>query len=186
MRLLLLTLCGIFAFGQQDPATPRFLTPEQEGFQLQMREADAQRERLKVVAKAAFDSEMEREKSEDCPYAPTSEYNSCFSKEVGITDQNLKTYEGAFRDFLGLKYPELASQPKFGPSGPILTSAQMVAEFDQVEQIWHSYLDTASTAAFHQFGGGSGGPGFAMETHLRLVRGHLRELDSIYGLWLRK
>ncbi len=188
MRIPILILCGIFSFpllglGQQNPARPKkVLTPEQQALQQQMREIDAERQRFRAEAKQAFDAEIAREKSGDCPDAKsTYEFNMCYSKEVGITDQNLKTYERAIRDLLGLKEPSLTSQsPMPKPAGPESTPEQDVAEFDHLEQLWHFYLDTASTAAYHQFSGGTGGPSFEMGTHLQLVRSHMRELDTVY------
>ncbi len=188
----LVLCCGLSLsppdFGQQTPSRPKkVLTPEQQGLQQQRREVDAKRESLRAVAQQAFDAEMARQKAGDCPAANnTYEFNVCYGKAVGITDQNLKTFEGAIRDLLGLKYPDLTGQPPGpGPAGPALTPEQSVAEFDHVEQLWHSYLDAATTAAFHQFGGGTGGPSFEMETHLRLVRGHMTQLNNLYGMLLR-
>lgn len=160
MRIPILILCGIFGCALLVAGQPA-------GQQQRAREATAQRLLLRGAAKDAFDTEMVREKAAKCPDASTFEFNQCYSKEVGLTDLNLRIYEGALRDLMGLG------------SGPD------VAEFNKVEQNWHSYLDAASTAAFHQFGGGTGGPGFEMETHVRLVRGHLRELDTLYGMLLR-
>ena len=155
--------------------------------QQQMREVAAKRDRLRAQAKQAFDAELAREKAGDCPHASnTGEFNVCYGQEAGITDQNLKTYEGAIRDLLGLHSPNLTDQPPMpGPAGPQLTPEQDAAEFDHVEQLWHAYLDAAATAAFDQFGGGTGGPSFQMETHLRLVCSHLSELDNLYGMVLR-
>ncbi len=181
MRVLLITLCGVFAFGQQNPVTPKkVLTPGQQAFQQQVRQVDAERQSLRAAAKAAFDSEMAREKTEDCPPGSTADYNQCYSRVVDVTDQNLKNYEGAVRSLLGLRYPELVSNLSAVPA-----TEKNVAAFDNFEQIWHSYLDAVSTAAFRQFDGGTGGPGFGMETHVRIVRSHLRELDTLYGLVLR-
>jgi hypothetical protein len=194
MRMSILILCSMLglplvSLGQQSPTRPKkVLAPEQQACQQQGREIYAELQRLRARAKQAFDAEMEREKSGDCPDAKNNyEFKMCYAKEVGITDGNLRTYEGAIRDLLGLKNPNLTGQqPVAGPAGPVLTPEEDVSEFDHLEQLWHTYLDTASTAAFHQFGGGTGGPAFEMETHLRLVRSHMRELDSVYDGLLRR
>jgi hypothetical protein len=180
MRLLLVTLYGIFALSQQDPAPPKSFTPEQLALQQKTREVDAERQRLRAAAKSALDAEMAREQSAGCAYASTADYNQCYSKVVEISDQNFKIYEDALRGILGLRYPEPPGQAVLTPS-----ASGDAMEFDKVEQLWHSYLDAASLAAFHQFDGGTGGPSFDMETHVRLVRSHLRELDTLYGLTLR-
>ncbi|MGD0667604.1 MAG: lysozyme inhibitor LprI family protein [Bryobacteraceae bacterium] len=174
-------------FGQQAPSRPKkVLTPEQEALQQQMKQVGAERESLRAKAKEAFEQEMAREKAGDCPDAHnTYQFNMCYQKALGATDQNLKTYEGAIRDLLSLQYPNLTGQPPMpGVAGPVLTPEQLAADFDRVEEAWHTYLDAACTAAFRQFGGGTGGPSADMECQLRLMRGHMRELDTIYYMRL--
>jgi hypothetical protein len=112
MRLAGMTVCALLAlsapaFGQQDPSHPKkIMTPEQQQFQQQMREVDAQRQNLRAQAKQAFDAEMAREKSGDCPNATsTYEFNICYGKAVTVTDQNLTTYEKNIRDLLGCITP---------------------------------------------------------------------------------
>lgn len=190
-RLALASCCALVShvgFSQQTPSRPKkVLTPEQQAVQQEMRDVDMRRNNLRGRAKQAFDGEMARQKAGDCPDANnTYQFNVCFGQATIITDQNLKTYEGAIRDLLGLHDPSLATRPPMpGPGGPALTSEQAVAEFDHVEELWHSYSEAATTAAFHQFGGGTGGPSFQMEMHLRLVRSHMTELNEIYGMLLR-
>ena len=65
--------------------------------------------------------------------------------------------------------------------GVTLLPKQHVAEFRKAEQSWRQYRDTACTAAFHQFDGGTGGPSFELECELKLDRSHMHELDMIYG-----
>ena len=108
----------------------------------------------------------------------------CYEKALAATDQHLKTYEEMIRDLLGRRGSDASGQPAPpGPGGP-LTSAQLVAEFDHLEQVWRPYLDAACTAAFHQFGGGTGAPTASMECSLRLLRGHMRDLDNVYYMLL--
>jgi len=193
MRISILIISALLSLflpvlGQQDPARPKkVINPEQQALQQQMRETDAERQRFRSYAKQAFDSEMAREKVGDCPDAKTTyEFNVCYGKEVAATDQNIENYEDGIRHLLGMRDSSPSGQPlPPGPAGPQLSAEQQLAEFERVEQLWHSYLDAASTAAFHQFGGGTGGPSFEMETHLRVVRSHMRELDSVYGSLLR-
>jgi uncharacterized protein YecT (DUF1311 family) len=66
----------------------------------------------------------------------------------------------------------------------MLTPEQRMAEFDKTERLWKSYRDAQCMAAFHQFGRGTGGPSAEMECEQRLIRGHMRDLDTVYGLVL--
>lgn len=178
---------SVLAAAQQTAAQPtRIATPEQQGLQEQARVFAAKRRQLRAQAKETFDAEIAREKAEDCPEAQnTREFNTCFGKAVAIADQHLKTYEEALQALLALHYPVQSSTPVPGVAGAASTPEQDAAEFSHLEQLWHSYLDAASAAAFHQFDGGTGGPSFELETHLRLVRNHMRELDMLYGMVLR-
>jgi len=66
-----------------------------------------------------------------------------------------------------------------------VTPEKPVAEFDHLEQLWQSYSDVTSKAAFHEFNGGTGGLGFETQCHLLLVRSHMLELNTVYGMLLR-
>ena len=177
---------SVSAFSEQQAKTQsRVPTPEQKSYAQQSREVDAKRQALRAKAKQAYDSEMARQKAGDCREANnTREFNTCYDQALGSTEGNLKVFEGAIRDLLGLHYPGETERTQ-GPAGPELTPEQEVAEFDHIEQLWRSYLQSATTAAFHQFGGGTGGPSFEMEMHLRLVRSHMAELNDIYYMALR-
>ena len=178
---------GQAAFGQAAQSRPaKVLTPEQRALQERTRELDAQRKSLVEQAKQVFAAEMEREKAGDCPDARTTvDFNICYGKAADVTDENLKAYEAAIRGVLGLKYPDSPDGKTTGIAGPELSPEQSAAEFDQVEKMWHEYLEAGSAVAFHQFDGGTGGPSFGVETRVRLTRDHLRELHDIYGeLWL--
>jgi len=194
-RLLAITLCGGFvllplAFSQQgsdgqSPAKPKkVLTPEQKVYQQQWKEYMVKHQSLQAQAKEVFDAEMAREKAGDCPEAKTTyDFNICYGKQAAITEENLKSFEGIIRELMAPQ-PQMPGQPvneMHGPAGPSPTPEQVTEEFDRVEQDWRQYRETARTAAFHQFDGGTGGPSFQMECELRLTRGHMRELDMIYG-----
>ena len=126
----------------------------------------------------------------DCLNAGSQhDFNICFGKETAVTSQNVKVYEASVRSLLALKYPEFPGQPATntpGPAGPSLPAEQQATEFDKLTADWQAYLNTACGAAFHQFGGGTGGPSFEMECRLHLMRDHMRELDFIYDLRLHK
>lgn len=198
-RLFAVTLCGGLFFlplffgqqstGQQSPARPaKILTPDKKALQQQDMEYREKRKSLQVQAKQIFDAEMAREKAGDCPDAQTtSDFNICFGNLVTSADQNLKSFEGIIRE-LNAPPPRMPGQPEAdtpGIAGISLTPEHLLAEFDRVEQSWRQYRETACTAAFHQFDGGTGGPSFELQCELTLARHHMRELEMIYGQDLR-
>jgi len=173
-------------FGQQASSGPKtVVTPEQAALPHQVKQAGAERGDLRNEAQQAFEAEMAREKAGDCPDAhSTYAFILCYEKALAATDQHLKTYQETIRDMLSRRGSDLTGQPAPpGPNGP-LTSAQLVAEFDHLEQVWRPYLEAACTAAFHQFAGGTGAPTASMECSLRLMRSHMRDLDGIYDMLL--
>jgi hypothetical protein len=189
LRVPVLILCGVLSLSslgvsRQMPAgREKVLTPEQQALQQKARVVASERDTLRAQAKQAFDAEMARQKAGDCPDAGTTyDANVCYGKAVGVTDQNLRTYEAAIRNLLGLK--STGQTPVAGPAGPQSTP-QEIADFDRMEALWHSYLDAAKGAAFHQFAGGTGGPSFAMVSYLQLVRSHMAELNGLYDMLLR-
>lgn len=193
-RLFAVALCGGFIFlqlciAQQSPARPAMvLTPEQKALQQQSKEYAAKRVKLQAQAKQVFDEEMAREKAGDCPDAQTTyDFNICFGKQAAITDQNLKSFEGIIRELNAPppQMPGAADTDTPGVAGISLTPEHLLAEFDRVEQSWRQYREMACTAAFHQFGGGTGGPSFGLQCELTLARSHMRELWMIYGMDLR-
>jgi uncharacterized protein YecT (DUF1311 family) len=191
MYLFGILILSLFSFGQQGapqpaPATPRkVLTPEQKAHPQQAMESMEKHQHQQAQAKQIFDAEMAREKAVDCPDANTAyDFNICYGKQGTTTEQNLSSFEGIIRELLA-PAPEMPAaetgEPVTGVAGPILVPHQLAAEFDHVEQSWRQYRDTACTAAFHQFGGGTGGPSFELQCELKLARDHMRELDMIYG-----
>ncbi len=184
------TLCAGFALpllilGQEDPAIPKKgPTPEQEVY----RQYLVQHRGLQTQAKQVFDTEMAREKAGDCPDAQSDyDFNLCYGKQLTITDQNLKSYEGFIRGLIAAP-PQVSGQPAVetnlpanGIAGPVLSSPEFEREFERVEQSWEQYREVACSAAFHQFGGGTGGPSFQLECKVKLTRDHMRELNMIYG-----
>lgn len=193
-RLFAVALCGGFIFlqpciAQQSlPRPAKVLTPEHKVFQQQSKEYAAKRVKLQTQAKQIFDAEMAREKAGDCPEAQTTyDFNICFGKQAATTDQNLKSFEGIIRE-LNAPPPQMPGTPDAdmpGIAGISLTPEHLLAEFDRVEQNWRQYRETACTAAFHQFEGGTGGPSFELQCELTLARSHMRELEMIYGMDLR-
>jgi uncharacterized protein YecT (DUF1311 family) len=170
---------------QTGSAKPKkVLTPEQKVYQQQWREYMAKRQSLQAQAKQIFDTEMAREQTGDCPDAQnTYDFNICYGNQVTITDQNLKSYEGTIQDLMSPmpKMPGKSADNIPGPAGPSFTPEQVLEEFNHVEEAWRQYREKACTAAYHQFGGGTGGPSFEGQCELKLARDHMRELDLVYG-----
>jgi hypothetical protein len=191
MRISVLLACmlvfSVCSGAQQTEGRPaKILTPEQQAYQRQVQALEAKRDQLRRQAKEAFAAEMAREKAGDCPEAQnTRDFNTCFGDAASIADQHLKAYEEALKAIVALRYDTSSPTPPLDMAGPAQTPEQDAAEFVNLEKLWRGYLDAASTAAFHQFDGGTGGPSFELETHLRLVRDHMRELDMLYGMMLR-
>jgi uncharacterized protein YecT (DUF1311 family) len=188
-------LCGSivflpFLFSQQtstpqSSATPKEIhAPEQKEYQQQRAEYMVKRQRLQAQGKQILAAEMAREKAGDCTEANTTyDFNVCYGKQMAITEQNLKDYEGIIRELIAPS-PQPLVEPDTdttGVAGTRLTPKHLIEEFERVEQSWRQYRETACSAAFHQFGGGTGGPSFEMECELRLARDHVRELEMIYG-----
>jgi uncharacterized protein YecT (DUF1311 family) len=171
------------------PAPKKVLTPQQQEYQREEKQYWANRQSLQVQAKQIFDAEVAREKAGDCRGAGTTyESNVCFGKQLTTTDQNFKNFDDIIRRLQAdpPQMPDVSEGPTTGPGGPILSQEQLVAEFDQVEQAWGKYRESACQAAFRQFAGGTGGPSFEMQCQLKLARNHMRELDMIYGVGLHR
>ncbi|MGD0628645.1 MAG: lysozyme inhibitor LprI family protein, partial [Terracidiphilus sp.] len=98
-------------------------------------------------------------------------------------DERLKSFEQVIRDLQApsRRMAGAPEPPANGLSSPVLTPEQLSTEFNSVEQLWRQYRTAACSAAFHQFGGGTGGPSFEAQCELKLTRDHMRELDMIYG-----
>lgn len=189
-RSLAGTLCASVAllaifFDQPSTAQSRnAATPEQNSARQNGVDKMATRQKLQAQAKRIIDAEMAREKAGDCPDAKTDyDFNICFGREKELTEQDLKSYEGIIRQLTAPSQPEGETPETDAPgiAGPALTPKQLLQEFDRVEQSWQKYRETACTAAFHQFDGGTGGPSFELQCEMKLIRDHMRELKMIYG-----
>ena len=173
-------LCIGLVLGQQGPAYPKkVLAPQQETYQ----QWETKYRSLQAQGKQVFDAEMAREKAGDCSDAQTtSDINTCFGKQLTITGQNLKSYEGIIQELLvPSPQPGIEKNGPKGRAGSNLMPAQQAAEFERVEQNWRQYSKTACAAAYHQFDGGSGAQSFGMQCELQLTRDYMRELHMIYG-----
>jgi uncharacterized protein YecT (DUF1311 family) len=180
-NLALFCVCSaVIALSTTKPALiaqQKELTPQQKAY----RDYEARRSILQAQGKQILDAEAAREKAGDCPDAQTDEdFNSCFGKQVTIADQHLASFESVIRG-LQAPTPGDSENGSTGIAGPVLTPAQFLTEFDQLEESWRRYRGQACTAAFHQFEGGTGGPSFEMQCKLQLTRDHIRELNMIYG-----
>jgi uncharacterized protein YecT (DUF1311 family) len=169
-------------YAQQNP-TPhqKVLTPEQKVCQQEHQSWLAHHQQLQSQAKGIFDQEIAQERAGDCTGASSNnQYIAGFGKLADAAEESLKSYETTIHELL-IRAPQMAGAPTAGPAGPALTSPQLIAEFDSVENTWRQYREIACSAAFHQLDGGTGGPSFRAECELRLTRNHMRELDLIYA-----
>lgn len=125
---------------------------------------------------------MTREKAPECPDAhSTRDWEICLNQESSGTEANYQKYVTAIRATLNLKDPAFAGlQPMPGE----LTTDQLVAEFDKTANLWESCRDAECAAAFHQFGGGTGGPPAEGECRQRMMRDRMRDLDRVYNVML--
>jgi uncharacterized protein YecT (DUF1311 family) len=139
---------------------------------------------LQAEGKQILATETAREAAGECKAAQsTADFNDCFGNELAITTQNLHRFQAVIRTLLAQDKPA-GPEPQHdtvGIAGPALTSQHILEEFNRVEIAWQQYNTSACTAAFHQFGGGTGGPSFELQCELKLARDHMRELDTIYG-----
>ncbi|KAA6458296.1 DUF1311 domain-containing protein [Acidobacteria bacterium AB60] len=171
---------------QQNSSPHKVLTPEQKAYQQRYQTWFARHQQLQSQAKDIFDRETVHEKAGDCTSASTTlDFNQCFGKLSDNAEESLKEFESVIHELLvPPPQPPGVSPPTHGPAGPSLSSTQLIAEFDNVENSWRQYRETACTAAYHQFDGGTGGRSFQAQCDLTLIRNHLRELDIIYGIAL--
>ena len=195
LRNFALTICLVSCFlplshAQQTADQPdlteqkKILTPEQKVYQQQSREWMERRRQLQAQAKEIFDAEMGADKAGDCPGANTTyDANVCLGNVLIAAGQRLESFERVIHD-LQAPGPRMAGAPEApadGIAGHVLTPDQLTQEFDSLEELWRRYHTAARTAAFHRFNGGTGAPSFEAECEVKLTRGHMRELDMIYG-----
>lgn len=174
-----LVVASSLAGQQAAPLPQKALTPEQKDRQQQWSAWSQKRQQLQAQGRQVFAEETAREKAGDCQNAETTyDFNVCFGRQLQLAEASLKSYQDIIRQ---LMTPPPGETPAPLQSASAPTPGPLQAEFDRVEQTWQPYRQTACTAAFHQFSGGSGGPSFEEECELKLTRDHLRELDMIYG-----
>jgi len=146
-----------------------------------------QREKFQEAAAKALETENTRRQAEPCKDAmSTYEINHCLWRELSITQRNRSEFAAALRSLLRLRDPADSKAPKFGPSGPVLTSDELAEEFDRMETQWEGSQKLQCEAALHQYGGGTAAPAAQMGCELRLTREHLDDLDVIYNMLLHK
>jgi hypothetical protein len=137
-----------------------------------------QREHLQKQAKQAFDAEMARDKTGDCPGEYTTRGSDiCLEKASKVTDANYATFTGAIREILALVDPD---SPESGPTGMPPMADESVQEFDALQSTWEQYRKIATDAAYDEYKGGTYAPVFDEEVDQKLIRAHMRELDYIY------
>jgi uncharacterized protein YecT (DUF1311 family) len=141
------------------------------------------RTQLQAEARAAFDTEMAREKAGDCRSAgSTYDINQCLSKETAGTKANYDAFVSKLRTLVGLGRID-TPQPS-GPTGRPLTRTELLNEFDAAAAAWDQYRESQCQAAFDQYKGGTIAPSQAGSCELLLRRSRMRDLHGIYGFLL--
>lgn len=114
-------------------------------------------------------AERARAKQALCPKAMTTlDVNECYSAEVAKTDAN---YTNLVRT-LGIL---LRSGEETGNAAPARIP------FDDAEDAWHGYRQSACHAAGTQYEGGTIRPSIEMSCSLTLTRHHMDELWELYS-----
>jgi uncharacterized protein YecT (DUF1311 family) len=187
MRSAILGLAAcipIFASAQTTLPRRKVLTPEEFAYQQALKAHEAEIERLRAPANAAFAVEMAREKAPECPDATnTYDDNVCIAHENDLTDANYRAFTSALRAILALPSPDQpgVAVPAIGPSGPEATPATNTAAFDTAESAWHAYAKAECKAVDTFWRGGTIVNAIFMECNLRQSRNRLRELDTAYS-----
>ncbi|HZU23588.1 MAG TPA: lysozyme inhibitor LprI family protein [Terriglobales bacterium] len=188
VAFLLLCFVAIARIAAQNPPRAgKVLTPEQQQHRQQFKQYLGERRRLQAQAQQAYDTEIGRadRNGGECDDAQgTREQEECLSKQSETTQADFQNFSSAIRALLALSPSGDDEAPSVGPSGPALTAAQSVAEFDKVEQLWKQYSGELCSAAFHQGGGGTISPVLELECRQDSMRNHMRDLHRAYGLLL--
>jgi uncharacterized protein YecT (DUF1311 family) len=156
----------------KSPVNNGALSKEQQDF-------FAKLDMFKKQGRMAFENEMAREKTGDCPKSvSTYDMSMCLNQELEKTTANYQSYVGALRSVQGLKTPGETFEK--GPSGKPLSEEERVTEFDGVEATWQAYQKAQCTAAYDAYKGGTIAPIMELTCHVRLIRDHMHELEDIY------
>jgi uncharacterized protein YecT (DUF1311 family) len=194
--LLCLALIAALALSQSIPAqtatqpappAPRpkkVLTPGQVAYQAALKTYQAQADKLRAAAVAAFNAELAREKAPTCPNAvSTVDINECLAHENDLTDANLKAFTTNLRAMLALPAPKFPGEtPYIGPSGPEATPATNTAAFDKAQAAWATYAEAECSAVDTYWRSGTIVNAMVGECGLRMARARMHELDSIYNV----
>ena len=160
LAVVLVLGVGVFAWAQQ--SNPKW------------KEFGAKQDALRAQGAAALATEYAREKAGDCPDAvSTLEVRLCMSREVGITEKNYEAYAGAISGTLHLREPGDEKEPVKTPD--------VGQEFDRAEAAWRNYRDAQCRAAGDQYFGGSIAPSIFLYCEQDTTRGHLHEVEKVYG-----
>jgi uncharacterized protein YecT (DUF1311 family) len=164
----------------------KVLTPDQIAYQAALKTYQAQADKLRAAAVAAYNAELPREKSPTCPnVVSTHAINECLAHENDITNANLKAFTTTLRAMLALPAPKFPGEtPYIGPSGPAATPATNTAAFDAAELAWQTYATAECNAVDTEWRGGTIVYSKVGYCNLRLARARLHELDTAYDTLL--
>jgi uncharacterized protein YecT (DUF1311 family) len=178
--VLSLSVCCL-AQGNQHPK--KILTPEQIAIQQSSKSYYAELTRLRSAVTAAYDAEVSREKTVDCPNASnTRDQITCLSHEMDVTKANYTAFTTALRAILALDSGNSPDQA--GPTGNPATPAMNTAAFDTAEAAWHTYSTAECNAMDTFWRGGTIVNSMVGECTLRVARSRLHELNNAYDMLL--
>lgn len=126
---------------------------------------------FRAAAKKAFTAEMDRAAKGDCPAAnSSSEFNVCYEAALAQSNANLAAFRTAIRKSIE------ARKDLFGP--------QMLKHFESSEQTWDIYVAQQSSVIGDMVDSPEDKESSEDETHINLIRTHLRDLEKIYNILL--
>jgi uncharacterized protein YecT (DUF1311 family) len=142
--------------------------------------------RLQAQAKAAYESEMAREKAGDCPNADnTRAIVGCLADEIATTTANFKAFTGAIRSVLSLEGAD-AKDTILGPTGQTPSREEVLRAFDDAASAWDKYSKAQCDAIYGLYRGGTYTKVAGASCELLLLRSRMREMDRLYNDALRR
>lgn len=157
----------------------------QDSRQEQRKSFMAELERLQSQAKAAYEGEMAREKAGDCPTANnTRAIVECLRTEIETTTANFKAFTGAIRSILDLEGAD-AKDTMMGPTGQTPSRDEVLRAFDGAASAWDKYSKAQCDAIYGLYKGGTYTNVAGAGCELLLLRGRMREMDTLYNDALR-
>ncbi len=129
---------------------------------LPLDKAVAARQVFKKPLQAAYARQIEQAGKDCQPDSGQQPYNVCIGKASVVADSDFAVF-----------YNNLQM---------LCHDQEQLVTLQDSEKRWAAYRDSAMNAAHAACLNGTGASSFASQVYLSLIRGHMRELDEIYGL----